>query len=382
MKNTISIYSSFIFLYIVFASCNNKDDAPPYSNSDKYVVETLASGFTIPWAIEVISEDQYLVTERLGRLFLYKNGTLHELKNIPQAKTINAKGLTIGGLMDVKLHPMYEMNQLVYIAYVGLDLKMKVARFELGENEITNLEVVFESNAFSIGSRIAWQDEEHFFVTHGVAGDPYPVVGAQDLSIDLGKIHRLMDDGAIPPDNPIFIPSTTPTSIWSYGHRDPQGLYYDSEQNILYSSEHGPLGGDELNIIIKGANYGWPLFSYGLNYDRTPVSNMSEAAAATISNLPIKYWTSNFNIAPSGLIRLAESQFNDFNNFFVMGSLAMRNLVGYNLETDETKIFMENIGRVRDIAQLPSGNLLVVIDKGSPSQSDDGRVIKLSIKKP
>ena len=223
--------------------------------------------------------------------------------------------------MDVSLHPQFGTNGLVYIAYVNEVGRMTVARFNFGDRFVRDFEVVFRSNAFSIGSRIAWEDETHFFVTQGLGGSPYPEPGAQDLTNDGGKIHRLMANGTVPSDNPVFEGATAPTSVWSYGHRDPQGLYYDSDEGVLYSTEHGPLGGDELNVIAKAGNYGWPLFSYGLNYDRTPVSDLTEEEAGQTTVLPLKHWSENFNMAPSGLERLEGSLFPEWEGSFVLGSL-------------------------------------------------------------
>ena len=171
---------------------------------------------------------------------------------------------------------------------------------------------------------------------------------------------------------------TPPTSVWSYGHRDPQGLYYDSAEGLLYATEHGPLGGDEFNIIVEAGNYGWPLFSYGLNYDETPVSAMTEAEAGRSTVLPRKYWARSFNIAPSGLVRLQNSLFRAWDGFFVLGSLAQERLIAYELDSDQTYILLDEIGRVRDVAQLPSGSLLILIDARSPRPSDSGRIVKLT----
>lgn len=340
-------------------------------------IEIVASGFKIPWGIEIINENEYLFTERYGELLYYKNGTVISLNNIPKSETVKDAWRIYGGLMDVSLHPNFNTNNLVYISYVNLDFKMVVARFTFQNETIQNLEVIFKSNSFSIGSRISWQDESHFFVTQGLGGDPYPVLGAQNIYNDGGKIHRLNANGTVPEDNPILI-DAIPSSIWSYGHRDPQGLYYDTNDNILYSNEHGPLGGDELNIIKKGGNYGWPLFSYGLNYDETPVSNMTEEEASVNTVLPIKYWGPEFNIAPSSLLRLKDSTFKSWNNTFLIGSLAKQSLVSYNLESKESLILIDKIGRVRDIAVLHSGNILLLIDKGSPNTDDSGRILKLT----
>lgn len=360
-------------LILTASSCSDDGGivAPDFGNLNSEIV---ASGFSIPWSIEVIGENEYLFTERLGTLYHYKDGVTTIIDGIPESNIYQG----FGGLMDVSLHPHFNTNNLAYIAYVASDDRLTVARFQLQNNSAQNLEVIFKANGFSIGSRIAWQDNAHFFVTLGMGGDPYPVPGAQNLNDDRGKIHRLLEDGQIPPDNPIFPNISTPSSIWSYGHRNPQGLYYDSTSQTLYANEHGPLGGDELNIITKGGNYGWPLFSYGLNYDETPVSNLSEQEAAAITVLPIKYWGPDFRVAPSGLLKITDSNFSKWNGSFLMGSLRQQSLVRYNPDTDETEIVVDNVGRVRDVAQLPSGNLLLLVDAGSPNDADSGRIVKLS----
>jgi aldose sugar dehydrogenase len=179
-----------------------------------------------------------------------------------------------------------------------------------------------------------------------------------------------MADGQIPRDNPILPGASKPSTIWSYGHRNPQGLYYDAVKRTLYETEHGPLGGDELNIVVAGGNYGWPLFSYGLNYDRTRVSDMSEDAARAVSILPVKFWGPDYRVAPSGLLYV--------DGAFLLGALNPQHLLRYDPATDQTEIVLRNVGRVRDIAQLPSGKLLIAVDAGSPKPSDRGRIIELS----
>ena len=336
----------------------------------------LASGYGIPDAIAVIGEEEFLFAERSGALHHYVGGEVTEVGGIPESRTVDAG--RFGGLLDVSLHPDFEDNRLVYIAYNDAAFGLAVARFELRDDRAQNLEVIYESNDFSIGSRIAWEDSSHFFLSFGVGGSPYPVPGPQDLSSDLGKIHRLTADGQIPPDNPLLPGASEPSTIWSYGHRNPQGLYYDAAQQTLYESEHGPLGGDELNIITAGGNYGWPLFSYGLNYDGTPVSDMTEEEAAAVSILPAKFWGPDFRVAPSGLLLVEDSQFPSWNGSFLLGALNPQHLLRYDPATDETEIVLTRVGRVRDVAQLPSGKLLISVDAGSPNPSDSGRIIQLS----
>jgi glucose/arabinose dehydrogenase len=301
-------------------------------------------------------------------------GDVTEVEGVPESQTIDV----YGGLLDVSLHPDFEDNRLVYVAYNDAGFGLAVARFELRDDRAHNLEVIYQSTEFSIGSRIAWEDASHFFLSFGVGGSPYPVPGAQDLSSDRGKIHRLTADGQIPSDNPVLPGASEPSTIWSYGHRNPQGLHYDAAQRTLYANEHGPMGGDELNIITAGGNYGWPLFSYGLNYDGTPVSDMTEEQAADVSILPVKAWGPDFRVAPSGLLLIDGSQFPSWGGSFLMGALNPQHLLRYDPATDETEIVLERVGRVRDIAQLPSGTLLVSVDAGSPNPADRGRIIHLS----
>ena len=341
--------------------------------------EVLAEGYEIPFAIEVIAEDDLLFTERMGALYRYEQGEVRKVIGIPESKTFTTDR-PYGGMMDISLHPEFTSNSIVYLAYVDQNYQLAIARFRLEENKAEDFEIIFHGDQFAIGSRFEWQDDEHFFLTYGVGGAPGPEPGPQDLSDPRGKIFRLKADGSIPEDNPVFEGMNGPSGIWSYGHRDPQGLYYDAEDDILYSNEHGPLGGDEFNIITKGGNYGWPLFSYGLNYDGTKVSNMTEEDAAKSTVLPEKYWGPDFRLAPSCLVRLDNSNFEEWNDYFLIGGLTYQHLIGYNPDTDETKILLHKVGRIRDIAQLPSGDLVLLIDHKSPGLFSKGRLVKLSIK--
>jgi glucose/arabinose dehydrogenase len=352
-------------------SCRSEDATANVGTNEPGV---LASGYWIPDGLAVIGEHEFLFADRGGTLYHYVDGRVTEVRGIPASKV----STIYGGLLDVSLHPSFPNSRLVYIAYNDNAYDLSVARFELRDDRAEKLSVIYKSREFSIGSRIEWEDASHFFLSFGVGGDPYPDPGPQDLSSDVGKIHRLTADGQIPPDNPILPGALKPSSIWSYGHRNPQGLYYDSLKRALYATEHGPLGGDELNIVRAGGNYGWPLFSYGLNYDRTRVSNMSEDAARAVSILPLKYWGPDYRVAPSGLLFVEGSQFTSWNGAFLIGALNPQNLLRYDPATGETEIVLRKIGRVRDIAQLPSGKLLIAVDKASPKPSDLGRIIELS----
>jgi len=357
-----------------------RDGLPLPDNVEFWPIEfesrIIASGFHTPWSVEVIGDEAYLVSDRMGELIFIDHGSVIKLDGIPETRTFEADR-HYGGLMDVSLHPDFQSNQLVYIAYVDTEFKMVVGRFAFHGQSVRDFEVIFRSNEFSIGSRIEWQDSEHFFVSHGMGGAPLPEPGPQDLNSDGGKIHRLRADGSIPSDNPVFETTSQPTSIWSFGHRDPQGLYYDHDANMLYSTEHGPLGGDELNIVEKGGNYGWPRFSYGLNYDGSVVGDLSEAEADSLTQLPAKAWGPTFNMAPSSLSRV---DFPGFEGQFVWGALAQQRLIAYDLVSDRTSIVLDNFGRIREVKQLPGGDILVVVDSDGSFSEFAGSLVRISFK--
>ena len=352
-------------------SCREGDASANSATMDPGV---LAAGYWIPDGIAVIGEGEFLFADRRGSVYHYAGGRATEVRGIPRSRTSEI----YGGLLDVSLHPGFRDNRLVYIAYDSNRYDLTVARFELRDNRAEKLNVIYQSDEFSIGSRIEWQDSTHFFLSFGVGGTPHPEPGPQDLSADVEKIHRLTADGKIPGDNPTLPGASKPSTIWSYGHRNPQGLYVDRAKQALYAIEHGPKGGDELNIVRAGANYGWPLFSYGLNYDDTPVSRMSEDSARAVSVLPLKHWNPDFRVAPSGLVFVEGTQFEEWNGAFLFGSLFQHHLLRHDPVTDETRIVMKNVGRIRDIARLPSGKLLIAVDAKSPRPSNRGRIIELS----
>lgn len=378
-KNWI-MHLFILFVLVMFNSCHEKLKQSSVPIGNYSVIQTvLADGFDIPWSIAILGEDEYFFTERMGALLHYKDGIVTEVSGLPESKTFLVDR-HYGGMMGVSLHPQYKTNKWVYLAYVNENYHTNLARFTIIDDHAVSFEIIFTANEFSIGSRIAWDEDNHLYLTMGAGGAPKPDPGPQDILDPRGKIFRLKDNGAIPRDNPVFPGMQRPSSVWTYGHRDPQGLFYDKSNSILYANEHGPLGGDELNIIEKGQNYGWPLFSYGLNYDLTKVSDMTEEEAKEKTTLPLKYWTPDFRLAPSGLLLLRNSNFKEWNGSFLMGALAYQHLIRYNPKTYETEIVLPNVGRVRDIGQLPGGDLIILLDKSSPSIWSKGRLVKLSPK--
>lgn len=364
--------------------------ASPYPIShDSFSVDTIASGFTIPYGMAIVDEYEYFITDRVGKLFHFTEDSLTEISGMPSVVSFGIPGIPAilhGGLMDISLHPNYANNAWVYIAYLDADGLAKVSRFKIQNQAATQFETIFTTrtqNYSGNGMRIVWEDSTHFFLNVGNSDfSTYaaPVLYAQDLNVDKGKIHRLMEDGSVPADNPVFDNFTSPTTIWSYGHRDVQGLYFDKPARTLFGLEHGPKGGDEFNIIEKGQNYGWPLFSYGINYDGAWISTISEDSAATFTIFPEHYWTVPTNdggqaIAPACLLKVEGSTISDWNDYFVFGSLAYRRLMKYDRETGET-FGLTIEGRVRTIKQLPSGDLVALIERNDLTQAN-GIVVRI-----
>lgn len=334
--------------------------------------EVIAEGFVTPWAIAVLGEDEYLVTDRPGELFYIRDGVKTSLAGLPEIRNSEQTMRPYGGLMDVSLHPQFTENRQVYISYVNGAGRLTVARFQFIDQAIHDFEVIFEANEFSAGSRIEWEDDDHFFLTMGMGRRE---MKAQELDSDDGKVHRLMADGATPLDNPVFEGQTEPTSIWTFGHRASQGLYLDREAGILYGIEHGPMGGDELNIIEKGGNYGWPLFSYGMHYNGSPVNELSEEEAAGQTVLPLKWWPINFHLAPSGLERV---DLPGMGSRLVWGSMLQQRLIAFDTDSGMTSVIVDNTGRVRDVTQLANGDLLILVDTESSIKTYAGQVVRLT----
>ncbi len=370
----------FLLLSASLLSCVEKNiwvfDSPYPMSNDRFSVDTLAQGFSIPYGIAILSENDYLLTDRVGKMFHYQEGKMTEIKGMPEVATFGVDGIPAilhGGLMDISLHPDYANNGWIYLTYLAPKGKNKVERFRIKDDQAVDFETIFSTkyqNYSGNGMRIVWEDSTHFFLNLGNSNYSTvaaPVMFAQELDKAMGKIHRLQEDGSIPADNPILGDMSEPSSIWSYGHRDVQGLVYEASTQTLYGVEHGPKGGDEFNLIEKGQNYGWPLYSHGINYDGQWVSMISEDSAAKFIRFPEHYWTvptpdGGQAIGPACLLKVDSSNVADWNGNFLFGSLAYRRLMKYNRETKET-FGLDLGGRVRTIKQLPSGDLIALIER-------------------
>jgi glucose/arabinose dehydrogenase len=341
---------------------------------------TYAEGLEHPWGLAFLPDGSALVTERPGRLRLVSpEGELSEpIGGVPE---VDARDQ--GGLLDVALDPDFETNRLVYLSYAepgeGGKNSTAVARGTLGEDRtaLENVEVIFsqqpkEASTKHFGSRLVFDGEGHLFITLGERSDEQFRGQAQELGSHLGKIVRVKPDGSVPEDNPFVDQEGALPEIWSYGHRNIQAAAMNPETGELWEIEHGPKGGDELNIPKPGANYGWPEVSFGVNYSGTPVGT-GESEAPGFED-PIYQWTPV--IAPSGMAFYTGDAFPEWQGDLFVGGLASMALVRLELDgasvTHEERILEEAGLRIRDVVQGPEGALFLLTDE------DNGEILKIS----
>lgn len=325
-------------------------------------VDTLHKGFQNPWGMTWISEGRMLATEKRGEILIFKDD-----KNTGQKVTGLPSFYTNGqaGLLDITTHPDYAQNGWIYIAYakpLNNGGATTIARFKLNGNAVANFEELIVTTPVwnggtHYGSRIVFDNQKFLYFSNGERGSQN---NAQDLKNSHGKIHRIHDDGRIPTDNPFVNTSGAIPSIWTYGNRNPQGLYFDKAANRLWEVEHGPRGGDELNILEKGKNYGWPVITYGINYDGTPITNITEKVGM---EQPVKYWTPS--IATCGMTMVTSDKYPAWKGNMLVAALAATHIARVEMNgtraTGEEKL-LQGIGRVRQVAQSPDGYIYAVTE--------------------
>ena len=320
-----------------------------------------------PWAIAFLPDGRMLITERPGRLRIVVGGQLlpTPVRGIPAVYGGE------GGLLDVMLHPDYSQpgNGWIYLTYGdkssdGLGLAA-VIRGRLHDGEFVDQQEIFKVDpklyrvgGQRFGSRLLFDRKGHLFFSEGDRASPGD---EQDLSRPNGKVHRVNDDGSIPKDNPFVNRPNALPSIWTYGHRNPQGLAFSPVTGELWESEHGPRGGDELNIIRRGHNYGWPVITYGMNYDGTPITDHT---AQPGMDQPVTYWVPS--IATSAIAFYTGDRFPQWKNDLFLGSLAAQELRRLTIDGDSVthqEVLFKGIGRVRDVINGPDGYLYIVLNQ-------------------
>jgi glucose/arabinose dehydrogenase len=367
----------FHFLILLTILCNvtaceaiTKDpqDAAAQPPSDttsaklEITAEKLYEGFKNPWGMVWLPDGRMLVTEKSGDILVFKNDkfTGEKLTGVPKVSDAGQ-----GGLLDIQLHPDYKTNGWIYISYskpVEGGATTAISRFKLQGNQVTELKDLFTAKPyisanFHYGSRIVFDKDKFMFFSVGERGTQPKV---QELNNDHGKIHRLHDDGRVPKDNPYVNQKDASPSIWTYGHRNQQGMVYDAANNRLWSVEHGPKGGDELNLIEKGKNYGWPKTTYGINYDGSVLTPDKELPG--IEN-PVRYWVPS--IAPCGMTIVTSDKYAAWKGNILVSALAHRHIARVQLsgtKYQEEEKLLTDMARFRSVAQSPDGYIYAITE--------------------
>jgi len=373
-----------IFVYLKEAESSHTDDTSvklePLQTLDYMIdVQVYADGLEVPWSIAFIDSDAALVTERPGRLRLVKDGILQKAPIRGTPKVLNEGQ---GGLLDVAVDPEYPKNGWVYLAYSHAlesnDLTRsgamtRIVRGRIKQHAWTDEQVVYEAphrtyrtTRHHYGCRIVFDHKGYLYFGIGERGEQDQ---AQDLNRPNGKIHRIGRDGSIPQDNPFVHTKDALPTIYCYGNRNPQGLAVHPETGDIWETEHGPLGGDEVNLIKAGVNYGWPVISYGRNYDGTIITELEEKSGMA---QPILYWKPS--IAVCGMDFHRGDLFTLWKNHLLVTALKYEELRLLDIKDNRVlhdEIILKNAGRVRDVTCGPDGAIYVVLN-------EPGRVLRLT----
>ncbi len=328
-----------------------------------FYIDTLATGLENPWGMEFLPDGRILIAERNGRLKIWHNDQLltQNMEGLPE---IWAHGQ--GGLLDVVKHPDHENNQLIYLVHAARGEaggSTAISRGRLSGNSLEQVETIFfavpHTNASAhFGSRIVFDDQGYLFST---IGDRGAMQTSQDLSSHNGTIIRLYDDGRIPADNPFANDPDALNEIWSYGHRNIQGMQLHPQRRDLWAIEHGPQGGDEINRIHPGANYGWPLVTHGINYNGTVITPDTTAPGMVD---PILHWTPS--IAPCGFAFVSSELYPEWEHNMLVGALAgqhIHRVVFQDTTVVHTEKMLEGMARFRAIEQGPDGFIYVLTER-------------------
>jgi aldose sugar dehydrogenase len=339
--------------------------------------DTIIKDLKVPWGMAFLPNGDIIVNEREGRMLRYSvdGELLSEIRGLPE---IHSRGQ--GGLMDIRLHPDYESNGWLYFAYSyqvekdGEGWNTALMRAKLKGNELTEKQLLYEgipgsTKGVHFGCKITFDGKGHVFF--GI-GDRGFMERAQDLSNDCGKIIRLKEDGSIPLDNPFVKNPQARPAIWSYGHRNPQGLVINPWDGTLWESEHGPKGGDELNLILAGKNYGWPEITFGIDYNGTIIS--SDTAKEGMEQ-PVIYWVPS--IAPCGMTFVKSDKYPGWEGDLLVGSLRFNNMERLEISGNRVthkEVLLNDIGRMRNIEVDSEGYVYIALE-------NPGMIIKLVTEK-
>ncbi len=371
---------------LVFYNASKQYDATflpetTLANDPEITVTTIVTGNDVIWGMELLPNGDLIYGEKKGKIYIKRGEQTIPLEGFPAVKSGGQ-----GGFMDLKAHPNYVKNGWIYATFTSAvaekDSEVKLVRFKVKNDKIQNVENIFATgggNTFNnhYGSRIAFDKNNYLFVSIGegggssLGGPNSTNRNAQDTKLNWGKVHRMKDNGDVPSDNPVLPGNTKPTTMFSYGHRNPQGLTLNPQTGDIWETEHGPKGGDEINIISKGVNYGWPTYSIGINYNGTTVSNDHKAEGI---KEPIFTWTPSIGVC--GITFINSDNFKSWNGNFLATGLAGQKLYRFVIKDNkvvEENIWMEKMGRFRNVIQGSDGAIYISLE-------GPGRILKVTAK--
>ena len=354
------------FLMVFLTACAQQkpnDEIALQVEKRDYTVETVVSNLSNPWGMTWLPDGSMLINEKRGEIIHFKNGTKTQIKNVPE---VYNRGQ--GGLLDIELHPNYEENGWIYITHAsteggGSGGNTKLIRAKLQGDALTQIESLYKASPNStrgqhFGSRIEFDNDGYLYFSIGDRGNRD--VNPQDITRDNGKIYRLNDDGSIPEDNPFVNDSKAKHAIYSYGHRNPQGVTKHPETGKIWVHEHGPKGGDEINVVKKGANFGWPVITYGLNYSGTRITDQTSRSGM---EQPVYQWTPS--IAPCGMDFVTGNRYPEWKGHLLVGSLKFNYVELVKLDGEKVigrEKIAEDVGRVRNVKMGPDDYIYIAVE--------------------
>lgn len=356
-------YSFLLYFLLLFLNLSCAQENKTNINKKTIDYEVIVDNLSNPWGFTFLPDNSILITEKNGELIHFKDEEKTFIKNLPEITVLGQ-----GGLMDIELHPDYNENGWIYISFVSSigesrGANTAIMRFKIENNSAVNKELLYKATPNSrrgqhFGSRLAFDNNNYLYFSIGDRGNRD--VNPQNIERDGGKIYRIHDNGEIPSNNPFTDNNKAKSAIFSYGHRNPQGMVLNPFTNEIWAHEHGPKGGDEINIIESGKNYGWPKISYGINYSG---SKFTEHTSLPGMEQPLHHWTPS--IAPSGMAFITSNIYPNWKGNLLVGSLKFRYLNRCVLENNKVikeEKLLENLGRVRSIEQGPDGYIYVGIE--------------------
>lgn len=354
--------SLFLIISLIAIAAETKSPVEIRSSKADFRLETVSEDLENPWSIGFTPEG-ILITERRGKLKLFSNGALYEIAGLPE---ISSGGQ--GGLLDIAVSPDYANDRMIFFTFVKQGSSGRgtaLASAKLNGRTLENVKILWEMNRLTrtsihFGSRLRFLKDGTIIFTTGDRGDSSR---AQDLSDSAGKVHRIKRDGSIPSDNPFINTTGAVKSIYSYGHRNSQGIAVRGSDGTIWLSEHGPQGGDEINLIRKSGNYGWPVITYGRNYGTG--TKIGEGTSKHGMEQPLLYWSPS--IAPSGLEFYSGSLFPQWKGNLFSGALAGERLVRIEISgnnvTGQELLIQGIVGRIRDVRESPEGYIYFITDE-------------------